>query len=129
MKICYRCKIEKSSKEFSKDKTNSDGLQGWCKECSSQYKLKHRNRTWDKAHPAKCREYKAKYEKRNPLKYNAHRALNKAIKKGILIRLPCEQCGESKAEGHHPDYHKPLEVIWLCHKCHVELHRNKTPLV
>jgi hypothetical protein len=35
----------------------------------------------------------------------------------------CERCHEYRATArHHDDYDKPLEVVYLCHKCHVEHH-------
>lgn len=31
----------------------------------------------------------------------------------------CSNCDIiCKPEGHHTDYSRPLEVIWLCHPCH-----------
>lgn len=47
-----------------------------------------------------------------------------AIKSGKLTRLPCESCGATKSEAHHEDYSKPLEVKWLCRKCHGAAHRK-----
>lgn len=40
-----------------------------------------------------------------------------------LERQPCEICG-AKAEAHHEDYNKPLEVRWLCFKHHREWHKT-----
>ena len=37
MKICPKCKIKKSVKEFHKDKTRKDGLGSHCKECKKFY--------------------------------------------------------------------------------------------
>ncbi len=36
----------------------------------------------------------------------------------------CSKCGRSDLgiDGHHWDYSKPLEVEWLCDKCHKSLH-------
>lgn len=45
-----------------------------------------------------------------------------AVAAGLLVRQPCEVCGEQKSHGHHPDYTKPLEVIWLCPMHHRVLH-------
>ena len=41
-----------------------------------------------------------------------------AVRNGHLIREPCSQCGALKAEAHHEDYTKPLEVVWLCRSHH-----------
>lgn len=58
-----------------------------------------------------------RWRKKNPEKKRAQVALQRAVKKGLVIPQPCEVCGE-KAEAHHPDYSKPLEVVWLCHLHH-----------
>ena len=52
--------------------------------------------------------------------YRAKDAVKKAIQRGKLIRpKKCSRCGKGgRIEGHHPDYSKRLEVIWLCKKCH-----------
>lgn len=57
-----------------------------------------------------------------------------AIKKGILMKRPCENCGatglnkkgKSIVHAHHDDYNNPLEVRWLCKKCHYEWHKHNT---
>lgn len=42
----------------------------------------------------------------------------KALREGKLVKQPCGVCGEAEVEAHHPDYDKPLEVVWLCKKHH-----------
>ena len=44
-----------------------------------------------------------------------------AIRDGKMERLSCEVCG-AKAQAHHDDYSKPLDVRWLCFKHHREHH-------
>jgi len=41
-----------------------------------------------------------------------------AQKRGQLLKQPCEKCGEADSQKHHEDYSKPLEVRWLCARCH-----------
>lgn len=38
MKVCPKCKINKSSKDFYKDKSRKDSLSSYCKECRRPYK-------------------------------------------------------------------------------------------
>ena len=54
----------------------------------------------------------------------ARRALHTAVYSGVLVRKPCEVCGDAKSHGHHEDYSKPLDVVWLCSKHHGERHRK-----
>lgn len=59
------------------------------------------------------------------------RLVNEAIHDGVLVRQSCRQCGASEALAHHEDYGRPLDVIWLCRKCHAQRHaeirRQTTP--
>ena len=61
---------------------------------------------------------------RNKIKRLARATLQKAIKEGTVVRKPCTVCGNEKSEGHHEDYNKPLEVIWLCSECHLKIHKK-----
>jgi ribosomal protein S27AE len=47
------------------------------------------------------------------------------VKCGNLVRPAiCEQCGEERRiEAAHKDYRDPLDVRWLCIKCHREWDR------
>lgn len=44
----------------------------------------------------------------------------RAVQAGLLERpATCEKCGnEDDIQAHHYDYSRPLEVEWLCRKCH-----------
>lgn len=59
----------------------------------------------------------------NPLRLNI---LTRMLKLLYPIEQPCCKCGHLGGnERHHPDYKKPLEIIWLCKKCH----RNESPSI
>lgn len=56
------------------------------------------------------------YRRANPRIQKAH---NAAIRHHKDAPSRCELCGRTKVlERHHPDYDKPLEIQWLCKKCH-----------
>jgi hypothetical protein len=58
----------------------------------------------------------------NKEKHRAHGLVAKQVKAGNIERMPCETCGEVDSVAHHEDYGKPLDVMWLCRRCHVKRH-------
>lgn len=61
----------------------------------------------------------------NSKKLSARRTLRDAVRRGRVQKQPCKICGHAEVEGHHPDYSKPYDVIWLCRPHHHELHKAK----
>jgi hypothetical protein len=59
-----------------------------------------------------------------PSRIEAKKAMYKAVRDGTLVRQSCAICGSCyQIHGHHPDHNKPLDVIWLCTRCHGGLSR------
>lgn len=81
-----------------------------------------------------CRRCKnlaqCKYRRRHPLAGDARRKDNARSyaatyrKRGKLIApVACELCGaEGRLEMHHPDYDRPLLVLFLHRECHAQVH-------
>ena len=53
-------------------------------------------------------------------KGKARERLRYAVRSGAIQKPErCQRCGEAaNLQGHHADYSKPLEVEWLCSRCH-----------
>jgi hypothetical protein len=83
-------------------------------------------RKWDRKYQREKRKNKRELKSKENKDYNrkhkdrvrANSMINNLIKRGEIIRLPCEICGYDKTHAHHPNYKKPLEVIWLCSSHH-----------
>lgn len=54
------------------------------------------------------------------LRMIAHNAVRKLPRPEACSR--CLRVG--KVEGHHEDYAKPTEVVWLCNPCHNARHKE-----
>lgn len=66
-------------------------------------------------------------------KYAAYRAYKEALRLGTVKKpkfCSVEDCPKhtepcSKIEGHHTNYLKPLDVVWLCVKHHRQAHEER----
>ncbi len=140
LKYCKKCGEWKDSSagEFYKNSSSPDGFQIWCKPCWKRDILDRNTRD-----PAKRREISRESARRAAveralgltpkLKYpakpydekmKARRKLQTAVKRGKIIRQPCQTCGAPNGDAHHEDYSKPLEVEWFCRLCHAAKHRE-----
>ncbi len=56
---------------------------------------------------------------------NANRLWGEHMLRNNIKRGFCQACHKKKGIAHHPDYSKPLQIIWLCRKCHSKVHLGK----
>jgi hypothetical protein len=151
MKPCKVCHQIKPFDQFYKHARLSDGRLNKCIECLKihikAYREKHaeRYKVYEQARAnlphrvAQRREYivtdagKAarkrateNYRKKYPMKYATKIIFGNAIKNKLIIpENQCSMCASTnQIEGHHDDYTKPLEVRWLCSKCHKQWHKH-----
>lgn len=90
-------------------------------------KIRARDREYQRLKRARLQhktEESRQYRKKYPDKVKAQRILSRAVKIGQITKKPCEVCGDTNVHGHHPDYTKPLEVMWLC-PIHHKAEHNK----
>lgn len=100
--------------------------------CSNKCKGVRQSKNLGESSPAwKGGKKAAKLRQREkyPEKYKARKKFRKAVERGKLVRAKfCSQCDAfGRIEAHHPDYSKPLEVVWLCRQCHSAIHNGKQP--
>ena len=155
MKVCRECGTEKELSAFYKHSAMADGHLNKCIECVKERVGKHRelnlekiraydlaraktphrmakNKAYAQSEKGKLAHKKAleNYKKKYPLAYAAKFITGHAVRDGKLVRpRHCSECGSThKIEGHHDDYTKPLEVRWLCEKCHKKWHKYNKPI-
>jgi hypothetical protein len=149
MKTCFKCGETKALTEFYRHKMMADGHLGKCKTCTKRdvrqnradnierYREYDRERGRTEERKRRVAEYtktpsgkavsdkaKAAWAERNTEKRAAHYKVSNAVRDKRLFKKPCEKCGKPKAQAHHDDYSKPLDVRWLCTECHGEHHRT-----
>lgn len=131
-KVCFKCKTEKPITSFYVHPQMGDGRLNKCKDCTKRdvannyranrdyYREYERQRFNRPERKAQVAQYQTRRRQRFPEKEAARAAVGNAVRDGKIIRpAECQGCGRiGHIEAHHPDYSKPLEVMWLCFRCH-----------
>ncbi len=112
MKRCFKCGVEKPVKEFYRHPQMADGRLGKCKTCAKDDV--HRN--W-RENASILRQIDSS---RRKLKRAANVAVGNAVRNGRLVKAGrCHYCDcEDTIVAHHWNYYRPLDVTWLCLRCH-----------
>ena len=113
-KTCCKCREVKTVDNFHRNRSTKDGLSAMCKLCKRDDD--HKRNAVSSELIKKTKDHKS----------DARNKVNSAIRSGKLRPQPCIVCG-GKAEAHHSDYSKPLDVDWLCRKHHALWHRYLIP--
>lgn len=137
MKTCTACGLTLSFDSFYAHPKTRDGYQAKCKPCVKQYMHDRRHGAgreamlaYDKARSttakrqANARRYTAAWIAANPKERAAQNSVNNALRDGRLSKWPAcsmPECG-GKPVAHHPDYSRPLQVVWLCQAHHKQAH-------
>lgn len=148
MQICNKCDRKLPFTDFHKHPGFASGIRKTCKKCAcaASKKWYEENREY---HLEVCKEWQRKnrkkvinyrrekyertkllrkeYGKVNPERIEARKKLNSLMRKGEIKKpSQCQVCGNhsEEVEGHHYDYSKPGDVIWVCKSCHGWIHRK-----
>jgi hypothetical protein len=135
-KRCFKCGAVKALQDFYRHAAMADGHLNKCKGCTKRdvgsYRTDNieRLRAYDRrrgktpARIAKNRRITSRWMARHPERRRAQVAVNNAVRDGRLVPWPicalptCDRI----PEAHHPDYHQPLDVVWLCPPHHKQAH-------
>ena len=133
-KRCGWCLRVKPLVDYHMDARAKDGRVGRCKLCVSAG-----TRMWAALNRTQKNATDRAWKRRNRHKDRAHGAVRRALREGRLVKpRHCQSCGWLKLEkrvkgatvdwipapleAHHVNYRKPLEVLWLCKRCHASHH-------
>lgn len=118
-RVCSKCTASLPTDSFYRDhRSAAGGFQRTCKSCQRKYRNGRHTKMTHKEKLDALRKWRSK----NREKARAHSMVGHALHDGRLVRETCH-CG-LKAEAHHDDYTKPLDVRWLCRVHHSEHHRK-----
>lgn len=101
---------EQITKQCAKCAVNSVYTKAkYCNQCHRSYM-----RVWRITHRLTTEQRK---------KMNCRSYANVYLKRGLLTKNTCKCCNSPHTQMHHPDYSRPLYVVWLCRWCHLKLHK------
>lgn len=132
---CRVCGEAKPRSDYYARQVRIAGDVGECKDCTrarvrrramTDPKVQEYDRKRAKAphRRAAAKRVSERWNAQNKDAYRAHYLVGNAVRDGRLKKSPCLFCSALYVHAHHRDYSKPLEVIWLCPKCHHRLHAN-----
>ena len=134
-KLCIGCGVVQDYAAFGKSANFPDGMAERCRVCAARelrFRLQHdpdyREKKLKQQRESYARHSQARQasmRERYVSKWDVRHAVAYAVKTGRLERPGnCSRCQTPcKPDGHHSDYNRPMDVEWLCRRCHMLEHR------
>lgn len=120
-RYCRECSRLNGIKTYEKAKENPDLLRKRAREAMARFRKTEKGKEAG-------RRLTYNHRRNNPEKHKARTRVYDAIRRGHMEKPSIcsteDYSCSGRIEGHHPDYSKPLGVVWLCWKHHRELHKN-----
>ena len=129
MKKCFKCNELQPLSEFYRHPRMADGHFGKCKRCVRAYQQERAHshpevhRAWLDREAAEGRPRRSKY---SAARRRLYAVVHRAVRRGEVVKPEvCEVAGCERVdiEAHHPDYSRPLQVVWVCRTHHRAIHR------
>ena len=137
MKACFKCGMIQPLDQFYKHPRMADGHLNKCKTCTKTdvHERRHgagrdtvlaydRLRASQPHRRENAKRVIGRWAKEHPKRKLAQAKLSYAVNTGRII--PWATCSipgcDHKPEAHHPDYSRPLDVVWLCSAHHKQAH-------
>jgi hypothetical protein len=90
------------------------------------YKHKYNYKGYSNDKDSRTKAQKKYYlDPKNKEKIEARWRKQIALKKGLIKKGRCKECGKKEVEGHHFNYNNPIDILWLCKQHHEEIHHYK----
>ena len=137
VKRCSTCGRVRPLTAFSRGKHCRGGHRGQCNACRAAYMRQWRRRNLEHARAKARRQNRKRRDWLAAYRQTPDRRLKQAVRNtsywaveaGLLPRKDrCERCGAGgravRLNRHHPDYSDPLRIVWLCTRCHGDVHRK-----
>lgn len=135
-KRCFKCQQVKPLTDFYHHPRMADGHLNKCKLCTrvdsliqrakkDEHRLAYeRQRAGTEIRRELRRRVTVAYRRKYPERTAAYNAVARAIRSGKMVRPErCQGCDQpAELKAHHEDYRRPLDVIWLCARCHLHHH-------
>lgn len=138
VKACFKCGETKPLAEYYRHPRMADGHLNKCKACAKQdvwesRHVKHRDRvlSYERQRAAEPHrvELRARttteWAEQHPERRRAQALLARAVRDGRVWKWPAcavPDCTSTEPVAHHPDYSRPLDVVWLCQAHHKQAH-------
>lgn len=131
--VCKKCNCENTKKYYLKHREERAAysykrnrlpeVMAWKRALKKTEKYREYDREYQrtKKHASWKIAGRKRWRRENPEKKHAQARAQWVYKE----KKPCKWCGHSeRVVRHHPDYNKPLEIIWFCHPCHSKWHKE-----